>query len=288
LGAESLLGSSLFKFFHSSSWEVTGVVSSEKEGHAIWDYKDETVLRALLKPLKPDVVVYCANSLTLEECERNPDLAKEVLVNVTDRVSRICREIGSWSFFVSSELVFDGSTPPYSSNSETNPKTIFGKYCLEGELILWKNQPDAGVLRVPMLYGSIQTLGDNEFSQLVKVVLDKKPVKVNDSRIQHPTFVDDISYIIKGLAERKMAHCGLYGTWHWSNYDSISKYQFAVRIAEILGVSHEHITPEKTEDSSKPLNCELNVIALEVMGLGIRSPMTTTLKTVLESFSAQK
>lgn len=65
------------------------------------------------------------------------------------------------------------------------------------------------------------------------------------------------------------------GTWHWSSLEGLTAYQLALKVAVVLGeVDHSNITPSPTTDlqnsiiPQRPVNPQLNCIALEVMGIG--------------------
>jgi len=70
---------------------------------------------------------------------------------------------------------------------------------------------------------------------------------------------------------RKVEHCGLYGTWHYSSKQSYTLYSLAVELATQLGLSHEHLTPQSSPNIGvrfkTPEDPQLNPIVLEMMGL---------------------
>ena len=59
------------------------------------------------------------------------------------------------------------------------------------------------VLRVPVLYGPVEYLGESAVTTLLKTITDKKPAKVSDYEIRRPAYVDDIAKIVVQLLAKK-------------------------------------------------------------------------------------
>lgn len=55
-------------------------------------------------------------------------------------------------------------------------------------------------------------------------------------------------------------------------------------MADILGVSIDHVTPSSTLDPSKPKDAHLNSIALDVMGIGTRTPFREGISPILQQW----
>jgi len=280
----SCLGKALIKIFKTeNNWETFAFTSttSTNEYFINCDFRDKEFVKNILQKLKPDVVIHCP-SINPEQCEKDPNLAEFFHVTCTDILTQICSKIGSWFLLISSDWVFDGLHPPYSSNAELNPLNTFGKTFKDGETILWKNQPDAGILRVPLVYGKVEIWEETLVSQIVKILLDGGSSTLDDIQIRYPTYAEDIAIVCRGLAERKLEHCGLYGTWHWSGLDGFTAYSLGVEIANIMGKPH-HFISSKVPNLLAPQNCQLNCIALSVMGLGRHTPLKEGIIATVES-----
>lgn len=63
-------------------------------------------------------------------------------------------------------------------------------------------------------------------------------------------------------------------------------YEMAVEIAKLLGVPHDHISPTKVVNPKEPVNSQLSCIALEVMGLGKRTPFRTAVADIIAKWKA--
>jgi len=289
-GASGLLGRAIIKVFaNDKNWTTLGLFLTKEPPSPSpstilkkCDLTDAEAVKTLVLEFKPDVLIHCAAMRRIEDCEKEPEKTNLLNVKVTENLAKLCSDNGCWLLYISTDYIFDGKKPPYATNAETHPLNAYGKSKLDGETALWKNQPDAGVLRVPMLFGSVLNLDESAVTQVAKLVFEGKSTEMDDLQIRFPTHTEDVAAVCKGLAERKMEHCGLYGTWHCSGNEPFTKYGMALKIAEVCGVSASHLKPKKVEDPTRPLNSQLNCIALEVMGLSKRTPFADAIRRVLE------
>jgi len=287
-GASGILGRSIVRAFRDGGWEVSGLAfSRSKEGQEDLRRCDLTIeeeARKAIIGVKPDVLIHCMGERRPQEVDADPKRAHLLNVTVTDTLSKLSQEIHCWFLYISTDYVFDGKNPPYSPNAETNPLNEYGKLKREAEMVVWKNQHDAGILRVPILFGSVEYLEESAVTILAKFVMERKPTEIDDWQIRYPTFVDDVAAVCFGLSERKIEHCGLYGTWHFSGAEKYTKYEMAVEIAKIFNLPHDHLISKKSENPKVPQNAQLNCIAIEVMGLAKKTPFAKAIKFALKDW----
>lgn len=53
--------------------------------------------------------------------------------------------------YISTDYVFDGTSPPYEVDDKPNPLQFYGQTKLDGENVIREVYPDAVILRVPIL-----------------------------------------------------------------------------------------------------------------------------------------
>ena len=61
--------------------------------------------------------------------------------------------------YISTDYVFDGTSPPYKPLDEPNPLNEYGKSKLEGEQVM--HHSEGAILRVPILYGDVEYLKES-------------------------------------------------------------------------------------------------------------------------------
>jgi len=269
-GASGLLGRAMMRAFHDS--EVLGIAlhrADASKNVIKLDLHNTEEVRSKMKEFHPDVIIHCAAERKPDNCENNQEATRSLNVDVTENLAKIAKELDSWILYISTDYVFDGTHPPYLPNAECNPLSHYGKTKREGELAVWKQHSHAGVLRVPILYGPVEYLEESAVTVLAKFVIEKKTVNIDDWQVRYPTHVDDVARVCRQLSERKMKHCGLTGTWHFSSEDQYSKYQITQIIGRLFQLSTDHIHPDPNIPSGapRPRDCHLDTSTVRLMGL---------------------
>src|SRR5438445_13518023 len=117
-GAAGLVGSAAVQHFGA-----TGLT------HRDLDITNATAVQKMIADLRPDLIVNCA-VIGVDECERDPALARAVNVDGPANLARAAQSIVHFS----SNYVFDGAEEKfYSVADETRPINEYGRTKLEGE-----------------------------------------------------------------------------------------------------------------------------------------------------------
>jgi dTDP-4-dehydrorhamnose reductase len=69
---------------------------------------------------------------------------KIVIINIVP----IAEECGGHMVYISTDYVFDGTSPPYADTDKPNPLNIYGKLKLEGEEVVLKESSGIKSYRV--------------------------------------------------------------------------------------------------------------------------------------------
>ena len=94
-----------------------------------------------------------------------------------------------------------------------------------------------------MLYSEDLFCKGNFFSWIYKSLLNDKTISVVTDQISNPTFVPHLSNVIfQGMNLR------LEGVFHYGSDDYLSRYDFAIKIAEIFQLNSELILPISTKE----------------------------------------
>ncbi|XP_070554428.1 methionine adenosyltransferase 2 subunit beta-like isoform X2 [Ptychodera flava] len=133
---------------------------------------------------------------------------------------------------------------------------------------------ESAVLRVPILYGEVEKLGESAVSVLFNPVQDtSKPAPMSDYEIRYPTHVRDIAIIIRKLAEKRLEDSSIKGIYHWSADESMTKYTMASTMCEIFDLPTHHIVADKepSKGAPRPYNAHLDRSRLEGIGITTHS-----------------
>ncbi|OZJ05359.1 hypothetical protein BZG36_01532 [Bifiguratus adelaidae] len=221
-GASGLLGRAVVRELTHSNIEVIGTAFSRANDELIkLDLRDKDAVAAALEQWKPDAIVHCA-------AERRPDVAakdeqgtRELNVECPKVLAELCNAKSIHLLYISTDYVFDGTSPPYDVTDVPNPLNFYGETKLQGEEQVRSHDPAAAILRLPILYGNTEYNAESAVNVLRDAVMDSsKQVDMDHFATRYPTNVEDCARVIKDLIVRKER-----GTFHFSAEEPYTKYQ---------------------------------------------------------------
>ncbi|RCH82287.1 hypothetical protein CU098_007692, partial [Rhizopus stolonifer] len=190
-------------------------------------------------------------------------------VETPKRLGTLCKEKGIMLIYISTDYVFDGTSPPYEVDDKPHPLQFYGETKLAGEEAVKSVYPEAAILRVPILYGRTEYNGESAINILIDVVLNhSKPATVDNVAARYPTNVEDVARVLKDLSVAKLKEGkDIKGIYHFTGQECITKYQVCEIFGSILNVPIDHLAPQNTVDKaasvSRPENSHLSVKRLE-------------------------
>jgi len=178
-GASGLLGRELLRRFAQQKWKCLGLAFSRAGGELVRvDLRDRREVEKVLDDFRPTVVVHAAAERRPDVVEQQPEAASRLNVSATETLAELCSKYGIFLIYMSSDYVFDGRSPPYHPDSPTNPPNKYGQTKRDGEVAVLKHAGTA-VLRVPVLYGQVEQLGESSVTNVFSAVLNSdKEAKV--------------------------------------------------------------------------------------------------------------
>lgn len=216
-----------------------------------FDLANDTDLEVVYK-IKPKVIIHTAALTNVDECEKNKELAYKINAEGTKRVAEIAKESGSFLIYVSTDYVFSGDKGMYKEEDEPNPIDYYGYTKLKGEKYC-----DC-VARPCVIYGAKPGSGKVNFALwLMDKLRNKDKVKIVTDQFITPTLNTNLAKMLLEIAERE-----LKGIFHLAGATRISRYDFALRIADKFGLDNDLIIPSRMEEmrwiASRPKDSSLD------------------------------
>lgn len=266
---------------------VDGLIHSD---YICADICDEKGIMALSE-FKPDLIIHCAALANISFCEQSPQLARNVNVNGAANIAKLAGMAGAKLVYLSTDAVFDGKRGNYTEEDKPSPVNVYGRTKLDGEREALRINPNTIIARTN-LFGkrssrSGEIIKNRAASQLKHTFFEDIIIQLSDSK-PYPAFYDVkfcplsipllVEYLM-GLYEKDAS-----GLFHVASSKSMSKYDFALLVAETFGYDKELVKKE-TIDSLYPVDnirrnkdCSLNNSKmLEVLGI----KATPTIKQML-------
>jgi len=253
IGATGLLGSRLMEIW-DGNYEMHGTYNRNKfkgsNAHRM-DVTKRAEVFSVLEEVKPDCVVDTAAVTAVDYCETHPEEAWLVNVEGIKNVAEACKRVGAKMIFLSTDYVFDGRKLSYTEKDKPRPLNYYAKTKLIAEHVLDALDVNYIVARTAVLYG-VGGLGKESFvTWVIDKLRKKEKVRIVSDQHNNPTYTDNLAEILMALY-RKDAN----GIFHVTGADCLSRYEFAMRIADAFGLDGRLInsvtTPELNQIAPRP------------------------------------
>lgn len=259
-GSNGLLGQSLLKVFKNNFY-ILGCDLSDK--HIATDsppqeyYRLDTTVRDDVKRFfsthRPDMVINTAAYTDVDRSEDEKDSCWTTNVKSVENIIEAVREFSPVFIQISSDYVFNGNSGFYREDDKPDPLGYYGHTKLSAEKIVMASGLEYIIGRTMILYGTGENIRPNFVTWVIDQLNQKKSIKIVNDQIGNPTFVDDLSEALLRLVERSE-----YGIFHISGSETCTRYEFAMKIAQVFNLEkaliHEIITKVLNQKAPRPMN----------------------------------
>jgi len=288
-GASGLLGRDLIKTFdQDSEWQTLGLAYSRvSERLRKCDLTDPQQVSSIIREFKPSVILHSAAERRPDVVEKQEDRTRGLNVTATALLCDLAKEVGAYVIYISTDYVFDGTSPPYPPTAAPNPLNKYGASKAEGEAVVMKASPSNMVVRVPILYGDVETLDESAVTTLFPKVKEASvPCVMNHHERRYPTLCADVGQAVHTLVQCRAKDPDLSGYFHFSGTEMMTKYDMAVAMAAVFGLPSAHIQADTSPSAGapRPYDCQLDCSRLENLGANHRTPFKVGARQGLEKF----
>lgn len=250
-GATGLLGRQVMQLFSSTNWEVCGLCKSRAQAPRILscDLIQEDAFWHIMQGFQPQVVLHIAAEWRPEVLRQSPEQARKLNVDAAGTVAAACEKFKAWLVHLSADCVFDGTKPPYSVESRPNPLSEYGWQKLHSEQLVRAACPSAAVLRVPLLYGPVESPLDSAVTSLY-TDLRTGIREVDAWQCCYPTWAGDVAQVLKVMVELHFSGERLQGIYHWQGSEQFTWHEMMLLVAETTGLDASGITAVSSPPST--------------------------------------
>ncbi|MGN8060918.1 dTDP-4-dehydrorhamnose reductase [Ralstonia sp. 22111] len=244
--------------------------------HAGCDLTRPDQVRAVLRALRPDVIVNAAGYTNVDRAEVEAELAFAVNGAAVGVLAEESLALGSLLVHYSTDYVFDGRKPqPYLETDPTSPLSVYGKSKLAGESAIATVGARALVLRTGWVAG---VHGANFAKAILALGRTRDGLDVVADRFGTPTTAELVATVTAELVERywqlEDRHAFPYGLYHLAAAGDASWHGYAVEVltyAQAHGVALRTLpeqvraipAAEYPQAASRPTNSRLDTGKLQ-------------------------
>lgn len=246
-GASGLLGLNLCLRLYENH-QIVGLVNQNQLIDVPFDVlsgdlSDDQTLMRVLDQSRPQLVINCAAAADIDWCEKNQDKAVHINAEVPGILAQLCQKRDISLLHISTDVVFDGKQVEYTEEDGPNPLSVYAETKLAGEENVVRANPKAIIARVNF-YGfsvsGLRSLAEFFINHLSAGDVVNGFVDV----LFCPLYVNDLVDILMQMVNKE-----LYGIYHVVSSEPISKYGFALAIAQKFGFEKNLINPISVNES---------------------------------------
>lgn len=206
------------------------------------DYSPSS-LRSVFQKNRPDVVIHTAGFTNVDECEHHPDLAKEVNADLAGLVALSARDAGAKLIHISTDHLFSGEEKLYDEKSLPCPKNQYAQTKLLGEQAVLAVFPSALVARTNFYGWGVgkQSISDWVIGALRKGVT----IGAYTDVFFTPILIQQLVVLIEQAVIKDLS-----GVVNFVSDERISKYTFAIKVAEVFELDTNLITPSSSDQNA--------------------------------------
>lgn len=211
------------------------------------DLQDEIALQRCWDRIQPRAVLHTAAMSKVHQCEQDPDKSYQVNVVSAVALARRCATAGIPFLFTSTDLVFDGTQPPYGEGDRPSPVNIYGTQKAAAEREILAVYPQATVCRLPLLYGAATPTATCFLQGFLAAMAAGQPLTLFTDEVRTPVAVTDA---VRGL--QLVLDQGRTGIVHLGGPQRLNRYEFGLLMAEAFHVSATCLRPCLQADVDLP------------------------------------
>lgn len=261
-GAQGQLGNDVVRIFTDAKHVVIGL------GKKGLDITDLNCCLNIVKELKPDCIIHCAAYTAVDSAESDIDQAFRINAMGARNLAVAAESVGSKLIFISTDYVFNGQAEsPYVEYDQPDPRTVYGKSKLAGEVLIQTLCSKWFVVRTSWVFG---LQGNNFVKTMLRLGQEKPNLSVVNDQKGSPTYTIDLANFLLELAATDN-----YGIYHASNQGACTWYEFTQAIFEeatnILEIDIKAelsacTTAEFPRPAPRPMNSVLDHMSIRING----------------------
>lgn len=269
IGSTGLVGSKVASLAAKHGFEAYNTRYTRKtllSDSAELDITDRRATLELIEKIRPRVIVNTAAVTNVDYCETHREETQRVNADGVKNLAEAARKSQSRLIQVSTDYVFDGASGHYAEDDTPSPLQYYGQTKLQAEKMV-SELPSFAIARPSVIYGwaplhSTGESGSAKPMNFAMFVLDKlknrETVKAIRDQYASPTFADNLGEALLTLAKGRQN-----GIFHTAGRSCLSRYEFAIKLAELFGYSIRQVEPVYSSEfkqlAKRPKNSCLRV-----------------------------
>lgn len=204
------------------------------------DITDIDQLKSIKMNADCAAVINAAAYTNVDGAEDNPELAYKLNRDAIQNLLEVMPDDVPL-VHVSTDYIFNGSAGPYREADPIDPQGVYAQSKWAGEKLLLDSGHPTIVIRPNVLYGNGERLTSSFVAWLVGELSAGRQVNIVDDQFNNPTYAKRLAEVTDLLISKRAL-----GTWHFGSREVVSRYTFALKIADVFMLDATLIRPIST------------------------------------------
>ncbi len=231
-------------------------------GRREFDITDYAAAQDFITAYAPEAVIHCSAYTAVDKAESEAELCRQVNVEGTENLAKICRQLDAKMIYISTDYVFPGTGQNfYQVDDLTGPINVYGKTKLGGEKAVEKLLTKYFIVRISWVFGKN---GHNFVQTMLKLGRERKQMTVVADQVGSPTYTADLAALLCD-----MVLTSKYGIYQATNEGVCSWAEFAAEIMKQAQLPCQIIpipTSQYPTPAKRPLNSRMSKEKLTAAG----------------------
>jgi dTDP-4-dehydrorhamnose reductase len=206
------------------------------------DLRDDAA-EAVLDAARPDAVVHAAALVEPDRCEREPELARRLNLDATERLAGACARRRVKLLLISTDLVFSDADAPRDEATLPHPASAYGRTKRAAEQAVLAAASRAAVARVPLVIGRGHGARATATEAVLWALRAGRPLWLYTDQFRTPADPESVTAGCARILERDAA-----GIFHLAGPERISRHALGLRIASLRGLDPAGIVATNHRD----------------------------------------
>lgn len=232
------------------------------------DLANADSLRALVRDIKPTLIINPAAYTAVDNAEKEVELAHAINATAPGVLAEEARRLGIPLIHYSTDYVYSGEgETPWREDDPVSPQNVYGSSKLAGEEAIRASGCDHLILRTSWVYAA---RGKNFLLTMLRLGKDREAMNIVADQIGAPTWSRSIADLTAHIVAQRPDWAGVSGAYHLVNSGTTSWYGFAGAIfahSAAAGNKVPTLSPITTEQypvpAKRPKNSRLNLDKLQ-------------------------
>lgn len=209
-----------------------------------------------IETLQPEIVIHTAGLTSVEKCQFDPVLAKQLNVRLAVNVAKVCAMYKIPFVHISTDHLYSGKTAFADESLVMTPVNVYGNTKAEAEIRVLEKNPNSLIIRTNFFgWGTKYRQSFSDF--IIGNLRENREVELFDDVFYTPILVEVLAEAIHDLIELKAK-----GIFNIVCRQRISKYNFGIMLAKVFDLDSSLIKPiqlaKKSSLVKRPLDMSLN------------------------------